>query len=112
MALTKARLLKHDLYFHRNTLNGQFLVFRGYFSGVFSLERGGSSISGSGGIVSVSFVEHPGPAILGQRVPKGPPNEDPPKSGLRVSVCSFLSVRPMKQLFGRQRPLPKILVFH
>ena len=42
-----------------------------------------------------------------QRAPRGPPIEDPPKSGLRVSVCSFSSLRPMKQLFGRQRPLPK-----
>ena len=24
-----------------------------------------------------------------QRAPKGPPNKDPPKSGLRVSACSF-----------------------
>ena len=29
-----------------------------------------------------------------QRAPKGPPNEDPPKSGLRVSVSSFSSLRP------------------
>ena len=32
-----------------------------------------------------------------QRANKGPPNEDPPKSGLRVSVCSFSSLCPMKQ---------------
>ena len=29
-----------------------------------------------------------------QRTPKGPPTEDPSKSGLRVSVCSFLPFAP------------------
>ena len=29
-----------------------------------------------------------------QRAPKGPPNEDPPKSGLGVSACSFSSPSP------------------
>ena len=29
---------------------------------------------------------------MNQRVPKSPPNEDRPKSGLRVSVCSFSSL--------------------
>ena len=48
---------------------------------------------------------------LGRRAPKGPPHEDPPKSGLRVSVCNFSSLRPLKQLFGCQRPLPKTCVF-
>ena len=46
-----------------------------------------------------------------QRAPKGPLNEDPPKSGLRVSVCRFSTRRPMKQVFGRQRRLPKTCVF-
>ena len=45
-----------------------------------------------------------------QRAPKGPPN-DPPKSGLRVSVCCFSSLHPMEQLFGRQRLLPKTCFF-
>ena len=46
-----------------------------------------------------------------QRAPKCPPNEDPPRSGLRVSVRSFSSLRPMKQLFGCQRPLAKTSAF-
>ena len=47
---------------------------------------------------------------LTQRAPNGPPNEDKvvkPNGGLRVCVSSFASLRPLKQLFGRQRPLPK-----
>ena len=48
---------------------------------------------------------------VSQRAPKSPPNEDPPKSRLSVSVCSFSSLRYMKQLFDRQRPLPKTCVF-
>ena len=46
-----------------------------------------------------------------KRAPNSPPNEDPPKSGLRVSVCNFSSLRLMKQLFGRERPLPETKVF-
>ena len=60
-----------------------------------------------------SVVRHPGEGVSqkSQRAPKGLPNEDPPKSRLRVSVCTFSFFRPMKQLFGRQRPLPKTCVF-
>ena len=41
------------------------------------------------------FLSH-----VSQRAPEGPPSDDPPNNGLRVSVCRFSSLRPMKQLFG------------
>ena len=46
-----------------------------------------------------------------QRAPKGPPNEDPSKSGLRVSFCSFWPLLHTKQLFSRQLSLPKTCVW-
>ena len=33
-------------------------------------------------------------AHIAKRAPNGPPNEDPPKNRLRVSVCSFLPFTP------------------
>ena len=45
-----------------------------------------------------------------QRVPKGPPNEDPPKSGLRVSVCGFFFPSP-HELSVLKRRVPKTLAF-
>ena len=49
-----------------------------------------------------------------QWAPKGPPNEDPPKSGLGVSVCSFSSLRPMIRscLAASNRCQKQVWVFH
>ena len=43
---------------------------------------------------------------------KGPPNEDPSKSGLRLRFLSFSALLPSKQLLCRQLPLPKLVLFH
>ena len=45
-----------------------------------------------------------------QKAPKGPPNEGPSKSALRLSFCSFPLLVPMKRLFCRQLSLPKTCV--
>ena len=55
--------------------------------------------------------EKPGDLESSSTSAQNPPNEGPPRSGVRVSVCSFSSLRPMKQLFVRQRHLPKTCVF-
>ena len=81
-----------------------------FYSGEVSLESPlpfwlPQNISGIEYLIAVGVV-----FTLNQKAPKGPPNEEPPKSELRVSVCMF-SLRPMKQLFGRQRLLPETSVF-